>query len=606
MCGIIGIISSIDNNVPKKIIEGLNRLTYRGYDSCGVAFIVNGKLEILKDVGTVDKLDRTYKVSSRESFIGVGHTRWATHGRPTRENAQPHADCKFTIAVAENGIISNCYDLDDKLAKEGHIIRSRCDSEPVAHLVEKYMKEGKSFEESVFKTVSRLKGLYALVLISTSEPDKIIAVKSGNPLIIGIGNGENYIASDLPALLPLTNKYIPLKDGEIAIITPFSVTIKNFEGKIIKRKPLVTDLTPESAEKGKFETFMLKEMYEQPTVIQNAILLAETKYMNQFVKYILEADKVFLIACGSSFNASLVASYWFNKLAGMCIPAVIASEFDELYGNSVDSNTAIIGVSQSGETQHVITTVKRAKEKDAKILGVINVLGSQLMYLSDVYLPIGAGPEICVLATKTYMNQLMSLFLASLHTGLENGSIDRSDFNRYLSLARRLPKKLSSTIKLADKTMLQLSEKYYTQQNILVLSHGLNYGTACEGSLKIKEVSYIHSEALPSGELLHGHLALVDEKMLNIFLLTKDDTMEFTLGNMSEVHSRNGKIIAITAGKPIGEEFSSHMITVPEIDPILTPFLYVVPLQFFAYHLAKKLGRNIDQPRNLAKTITVT
>ncbi|HDM23726.1 glutamine--fructose-6-phosphate transaminase (isomerizing) [archaeon] len=606
MCGIIGIISSNDNRVPKKITEGLNRLTYRGYDSCGVAIISNGKLEIVKDVGTVDKLEKIYKVSEKRSFIGIGHTRWATHGRPTQENAQPHADCDFKIAVAENGIISNCYELDSELEREGHIIRSRCDSEPVAHIVEKYLKKGMSFEESVLKTIPSLKGLFALVLISVHEPDKIIAVRNGNPLMIGIGNGENYVASDLPALLSFTNKYIPLKDGEIAIITSESVTIKDFNGKIVVRKPFITDLTPESAEKGKFETFMLKEIYEQPTVIQNAILLAETKYMDKFVKHILEADKVFMIACGSSYNASLVASYWFNKLAGMCIPAVIASEFNELYGNSVDEDTAIIGVSQSGETQHVVTTVKQAKEKSAKILGVINVLGSQLMYLSDVYLPIGAGPEICVLATKTYMNQLMTLFLASLHTGLESGRIDRSEFSNYLSLARKLPEKLLSTINMSDKIMPKLSGRYYKQQSILVLSHGLNYGTACEGSLKIKEVSYIHSEALPSGELLHGHLALVDDKMLNVFLLTKDDTMEFTLGNMSEVHSRNGKIIAITAGEPVGEEFSSHMVIVPEIDPLLSPFLYVVPLQFFAYHLAKKLGRNIDQPRNLAKTITVT
>jgi glutamine---fructose-6-phosphate transaminase (isomerizing) len=622
MCGIVGYVGN--KQVVPVILDGLRRLEYRGYDSAGIAVAGNGDgLQVRRAQGKLRNLEEVIRLKPLDGTYGIGHTRWATHGRPTEENAHPHRDCTGKIVVVHNGIVENYVSLKKKLIEEGHRFTTETDTEVIAHLVEKNMQSNNGhrvpLEEAVRKTVQLLTGVFAIAVISSDEPNKIVAARNGPPAVIGLGKDEYFVASDVPAILYHTRDLFFLADGDLATITPSGVQLTDFEGRHIERQVQHITWDPIMAEKGGFKHFMLKEIYEQPRAVRDTTLgrasldtgkvfLDEMDITeNDFRKL----EKVYIAACGTSWHAALAGKFMIERLAKLPVEVDYASEFryrDPLNG----PNDLTILITQSGETADTIAAMRESRAKGSKTLGICNVVGSMIARESNGTIYTHAGPEIGVASTKAFTAQLTALFLFAVHLAQVRGALDSEQSKRLLTELTRMPGKLE-TLLTRDEETEDLAKEYHRAHDFLFLGRGVHYPIALEGALKLKEISYIHAEGYPAGEMKHGPNALIDEDLPVVILATRDPNdpgsvlrYEKTLSNLKEVKARSGTVIAIaTDGDDEIREAADHVLYVPEAPELLSPILEVVPCQLLAYHIAVRRGCDVDQPRNLAKSVTV-
>src|SRR5579864_1446985 len=622
MCGIIGYIGSKD--VVPVLIEGLRKLEYRGYDSAGVAVVRNGAIDLRRSAGKLRNLEETIRLKPLDGTYGIGHTRWATHGRPTEENAHPHRDCTGKIVVVHNGIIENYLSLKKKLIEEGHKFSTETDTEVIAHLIEKnFFVKGNghkpSLEEAVRKTVKVLSGVFALAVISVAEPDKIVAARNGPPAVIGLGNDEYFVASDVPAILSHTRDLFFLHDGDLAVITPAGVQLMDFDGKPIVREVQHITWDPIMAEKGGFKHFMLKEIYEQPRAVRETALgrisLDTGKVFLEEMEVTEEefrnTRKINIAACGTSWHAALAGKFMIERLARIPVEVDYASEWR--YRNPIiSSNELTLLITQSGETADTIAAQREAKAKGSKTLAICNVVGAMIAREAAGTVYTHAGPEIGVASTKTFTAQLTALFLLALYLGELRGETSTEEAKKYIDELLKIPHKLEQLL-ARDEECEALAKQYYRVQDFLFLGRGIHYPIALEGALKLKEISYIHAEGYPAGEMKHGPNALIDENLPVVMVATKDANdpnsvlrYEKTMSNVKEVKARSGILIAVaTEGDEEIKESVDHVIYVPHAPELLLPILEVVPLQLLAYHIAVRRGCDVDQPRNLAKSVTV-
>ena len=585
MCGIVGYIGF--RNARDVLLKSLKRLEYRGYDSAGVA-IVNDSIHLEKKKGYIDSLKVDF-----DGTLGIGHTRWATHGVPDDRNAHPFLDCKGEIAIVHNGIIENFMELKEELIKRGHEFSSDTDSEVIAHLIEEYY-DG-DLKDAFLKAISKLRGSFAIVAIHRDER-KIMGVKNESPLVIGIGDHENFIASDIPAFLEYTNRVMVLKDGEVCEITDDFVKIFDSNGNLIKKDVEYIEWSIEDAEKSGYEHFMLKEIFEQPQAVDNTLhsLLSRNDMPMDF-------DKVTIVACGTSYLAGLTGKYIIEELLHIPVEVYYASEYR--YRAEVYDSYLTILITQSGETADTLAAARRAKRLGNPTLAITNVVGSSITNYVDTVLYTNAGPEIGVAATKTFTSQLMVLYYFALQSAKNMGKIAHERYQELLSSLHKIPYQIEKSLNL-EEIIIQEAEKLKNKEHIFYIARGLNYPIALEGALKMKEISYIHAEGYPAGELKHGPLALIDNGTPVVALVPEDRTYEKMLSSIKEVSARNAYVIAISPNEDV-EKYVDTLIRVPPIDPILSPFVNVVALQLLAYHTARLLGREIDKPRNLAKSVTV-
>ena len=625
MCGIVGYVGK--KSVVPVIIEGLRKLEYRGYDSAGIAVAGKGALlEVCRAEGKLKNLEEALKKNPLDGTFGIGHTRWATHGRPTEENAHPHRDCTGKIVVVHNGIVENYLSLKKRLIEEGHTFSTETDTEVIAHLVEKHLFSGAdgngtkvSLEDAVRKTVKMLTGVFALGVLSVNDPDKIVAARNGPPAVIGIGDGEYFIASDVPGLLEHTRNMIFLHDGDLAIITKSGVRITDFEGSPLERKPQHINWDPIMAEKGGFKHFMLKEIYEQPRAVRDTtigrvsldsgkVFLEEMDITPAEFK---KARKINVAACGTSWHAGLAAKYMIERLARLPVEVDYASEWR--YRDPIISSDEItLLITQSGETADTIAAQREAKSKGSKTLAICNVVGSMIARESSGTVYTHAGPEIGVASTKAFTAQLTASFLLAMYLGQVRGVLQPEAAKKLITELTLLPNKLEQLL-ARDKEIEELAKQYSKVQDFLFLGRGIHFPIALEGALKLKEISYIHAEGYAAGEMKHGPNALIDENLPVVVVATRDEhdkesvlRYEKTLSNIQEVAARSGIVIAIaTEGDKEISESASHVIYVPQAPELLSPILEVVPLQLLAYHIAIRRGCDVDQPRNLAKSVTV-
>lgn len=590
------------------ILVGLEKLEYRGYDSAGIAVIHNGRLLVRKRAGRIGDLYNLVNGLAFNGKVGIGHTRWATHGKVNDINAHPHVDCKSQIAVAHNGIIENFEELKRELESRGHKFISETDSEVVPHLIEEYY-EG-SLVDAVLKAVNRLKGSFALVIVSSNEPDKIIGVKMNSPLIVGIGKGEMFLASDVTPLLAHTKEVIPLADGEIAVLTQDSWRIIDFNGNEKKKEVSKVEWTVDMAEKGQFPHFMLKEIFEQPEVIsrnlQYYIRGNEVTLLKDFNlrRLLLNKDRILIQASGTSLHAGLVGKYVLEKLAKIQTDVDFSSEFR--YREPVlNQNTLVIAISQSGETADTLAGVKMVKENGLEVLSIVNVKDSSIARESDYVLYINAGPEIGVASTKAYTAQILILTLLSLEVGLLRGYVSEEEFQTLRKELNEIP---SMIRKALDKNVQikEVADKFLDAKYFMFLGRGVNYPTALEGALKLKEISYIHAIGYAAGEMKHGPLALVDKDLPVVFINPYTSVYEKSINNLEEVKARGGVILSvITEGDEKMKALSDYTFEIPRVNELFTPIVSIIPLQLFAYHVAVGRGCDVDKPRNLAKSVTV-
>jgi glucosamine--fructose-6-phosphate aminotransferase (isomerizing) len=606
MCGIIGYIGNKD--LDSVILVGLEKLEYRGYDSAGIAVIHNGRLLVRKRAGRIGDLYNLVNGLAFNGKVGIGHTRWATHGKVNDINAHPHVDCKSQIAVAHNGIIENFEELKRELESRGHKFISETDSEVVPHLIEEYY-EG-SLVDAVLKAVNRLKGSFALVIVSSNEPDKIIGVKMNSPLIVGIGKGEMFLASDVTPLLAHTKEVIPLADGEIAVLTQDSWRIIDFNGNEKKKEVSRVEWTVDMAEKGQFPHFMLKEIFEQPEVISRNLEYYirgnEVTLLKDFNlrRLLLNKDRILIQASGTSLHAGLVGKYVLEKLAKIQTDVDFSSEFR--YREPVlNQNTLVIAISQSGETADTLAGVKMVKENGLEVLSIVNVKDSSIARESDYVLYINAGPEIGVASTKAYTAQILILTLLSLEVGLLRGYVSEEEFQTLRKELNEIP---SMIRKVLDKNaqIKEVADKFLDAKYFMFLGRGVNYPTALEGALKLKEISYIHAIGYAAGEMKHGPLALVDKDLPVVFINPYTSVYEKSINNLEEVKARGGVILSvITEGDERMKALSDYTFEIPRVNELFTPIVSIIPLQLFAYHVAVGRGCDVDKPRNLAKSVTV-
>jgi len=606
MCGIFGCILK-NGEVASIIHSSLKRLEYRGYDSIGEVTLNDGKLFIKKDAGKIDEVHVAHNLDDLPGKIGVGHTRWATHGAPTKLNAHPHTDCKEQIAVVHNGIIENFAELKMELGERGHIFKSKTDTEIIAHLVEEKMFEGLGLKEAVAETVKRLDGSYAIAVISSKEPDKIVCARKESPLILGISEDGVYCASDIPAFLPLTNKVVIVEDGELIVLREDGYEIRKIADlKPVVREPKIIDWTPKMAEKQGYPHFMLKEIMEQPLSLRNTLRMQE-HYLELMATFLDRADQLFLVACGTSYHACLAASYIFSKLAFHVTNPVIASEFTEQHGKSVSIDSTILAVSQSGETADTLGAVETARERAATIMGLTNTIGSTLTRVSRVYIGQQSGPEIGVAATKTFTAQLSVLTQLALRLAKMRGKVSQDEIDFLEGKVGQIPTIVETILKTQHEKIKHLAQKYKDKACFFFLGRGISYATVLEGRLKLMEIAYVPAIAFPAGESKHGPISLVEPDFPVIFVCPKDDTRKTLIGNIMEMKARGATIIAVC--EESDEEIkrlADDYIEVPnEIPEVLSPIPYVVPLQLFAYHMALERGCDPDKPRNLAKSVTV-
>jgi glucosamine--fructose-6-phosphate aminotransferase (isomerizing) len=617
MCGIVGYIGS--KRVVPLILDGLRRLEYRGYDSAGIAVVrADGKLEIRRAPGKLRNLEESIRVTPLEGLYGIGHTRWATHGRPTEENAHPHRDCSGDIVVVHNGIIENYLDLKNQLVKEGHKFQTETDTEIIAHLLEKYSKDA-PLEKAVLETVKVMTGAYALVALSARDPQKIVAARMGPPIVVGLGENEYFVASDIPALLEHTRSVFFLGDGEIAILTPQGVKLIDFESRALTRPPQHIAWDPIMAEKGGFKHFMQKEIFEQPRAVRDTLLGRISQETGKVFLDEMDISEdefrnfrdVKIVACGTSWHAALAGKFMIERLAHVPVEVDYGSEFR--YRDPIlDKHTLIIAISQSGETADTLAAEREARQKGAKILSICNVVGSMLTRESNGTIYTHAGPEIGVASTKAFTGQLTALLLTALYLGQVRGKLSPAASQKLMQELTRLPHKIE-TILQHDAELEELGRQFFRHTDFLYLGRGIHYPIALEGALKLKEISYIHAEGYPAGEMKHGPNALIDENLPVVLIATRDESdpasmirYEKTISNLQEVKARDGIVIAIvTEGDRLARESADHVFEVPAAPELIAPILEIVPLQLLAYHIAVRRGCDVDQPRNLAKSVTV-
>jgi glucosamine--fructose-6-phosphate aminotransferase (isomerizing) len=608
MCGIIGYIGS--KKVVPVILDGLRRLEYRGYDSAGIAVVDRGELKVRRSAGKLRDLEESLSASPLEGQFGLGHTRWATHGRPTEENAHPHRDCRGSIVVVHNGIIENYLALKEGLAGKGHRFATETDTEVIAHLLEE--NSSGSLEEAMQRTTPLLRGVYALAALSTREPNKIVAARRGPPLVVGLGDREFFVASDVPALLHHTRDVFFLDDNEIAVVTEGGVRILDGSGRTVGKQVQRITWDPIMAEKSGFKHFMLKEIYEQPRAIRDTLLgrfSLDTGRVYLDEMEITEEDfrrirKVNLIACGTSYHAALVGKFLIEGLARVPVEVDTASEFryrDPL----VDPESLTVVISQSGETADTLAAQREAKAKGSKSLAVCNVVGSMMTREAQGVIYTHAGPEIGVASTKAFTAQLTALNLLALYLGRTRGTLDPAATRRHLEALTRVPVHIEAIL-AGDPHIEEIAKRFFKASDFLFLGRGVNYPIALEGALKLKEISYIHAEGYPAGEMKHGPIALIDENLPVVTLACEGPVYEKMLANMEEVKAREGILIAVAAeGSAEVAAKADHAVLVPRTHELLYPILMVVPLQLLAYHIALRRGCDVDQPRNLAKSVTV-
>jgi glucosamine--fructose-6-phosphate aminotransferase (isomerizing) len=617
VCGIVGYIGP--KRVVPLILDGLKRLEYRGYDSAGIAVVgENGGLNIRRAPGKLRNLEESIRITPLDGVYGIGHTRWATHGRPTEENAHPHRDCTGEIVVVHNGIIENYLELKRQLIAEGHKFVTETDTEIIAHLIEKYSKDT-SLEEAVLKTVKVMSGAYALVALSTRDPLKIVAARLGPPIVVGLGENEFFVASDIPAILQHTRNVFFLGDGEVAVLTPQGVHLMDFESHAINRPVQHVTWDPIMAEKGGFKHFMQKEIFEQPRAVRDTLLgriSQETGKVFLDPMDITEEEfrnfqDVKIIACGTSWHAALAGKFMIEKLAQIPVEVDYGSEYryrDPIVGKK----SLAIAISQSGETADTLAAEREARQKGAKVLGICNVVGSMLTREANGTIYTHAGPEIGVASTKAFTGQLTALMLTALYLAQVRGKLTPALAQSLMQELTRVPHKIE-TILQRDAALEELARLFFRHTDFLYLGRGIHYPIALEGALKLKEISYIHAEGYPAGEMKHGPNALIDENLPVVIIATRDESdpasmtrYEKTISNLQEVKARDGIVIAIvTEGDQLARDSADHVVEVPAVPELLAPILEIVPLQLLAYHIAVRRGCDVDQPRNLAKSVTV-
>ena len=616
MCGIIGYIGPKD--VVPVLIDGLRKLEYRGYDSAGVAVVSHGAVSFRRSAGKLSNLERVLSLDPIAGDIGdygVGHTRWATHGRPTEENAHPHRDCTGRIVVVHNGIIENYLDLKQELQRQGHVFVTETDTEIVAHLVEREMKDD-GLENALRRVLLLVRGLFALVLISADDPDKIVAARNGPPIVVGLGEGEFFVASDIPAILSHTRDVVFLGDEEMAVITRTGVSFTDFFGRPVSKATQRVLWDPIMAEKAGFKHFMLKEIFEQPTAARETIL---GRVSQDSGKVFLEPmaitdtelgamERVTLLACGTSWHAALVGKFLIEQLARLPVEVDYGSEYR--YRNPiVGARTLAVVITQSGETADTLAALREAKRDGARSIAICNVVGSMATRETEGTVYTHAGPEIGVASTKAFTSQLVALYLLALRLGQARGALSLEASKPHLDALLQLPLLLEQTLKVAPE-IDEAAARFHARTDFLYLGRGINYPIALEGALKLKEISYIHAEGYPAGEMKHGPIALIDEQMPVVAIAPRDHVFEKMIGNMQEVKARGGSVIALTTrgDTKLGAILDPKVdviIEVPHAPELLTPILMVVPLQMLAYNIAVRRGCDVDQPRNLAKSVTV-
>ncbi|MHA1214017.1 MAG: glutamine--fructose-6-phosphate transaminase (isomerizing) [Candidatus Hodarchaeales archaeon] len=608
MCGIIAITTSSKTKVSKLITTGLKRLEYRGYDSVGIATINNGKIEILKDAGTIDSVNKKLCLEQLEGSIGIGHTRWATHGPPNQINAHPHSDCSGKIMVVHNGIIENYLELKEILKRKGHKFSSQTDSEVIAHLVEEELKttnQQKSVVMAFKQALSKLEGAYAITLIHVDEPETIFLARKDSPLVIGVRDDTKFAASDIPAFLEYTKRVIVLKNGEIATITPKAVYIER-NGFKVQPKPVIVSWTAESAQKSGYPHFMLKEIHEQPIVLKNTLNISND-IISRASKKIINADRIVFIACGTSYHASLSGYHQFQRiLKKKPMYSVIASEY-ETYSDFFDKDTLFIAISQSGETLDVMKSLTKARKSGSSILSIGNVTDSSIPRLSHISLYTKAGPEIGVAASKTHTTQIALLTRLALQLEYDTGIYNKNEYTEQVeTLLQKTPELARSVINQNELKAKKLASIIQNQQHAYFLARGYNMPVALEGALKLKEISYIHAEAFPAGESKHGPIAIVEQDFPVIMIAPNDWTSKKIVGNAEEMRARGGYIISVTEKQHIIVPRSDYTFFIPKtFSDIINPIVYIIPLQMLAYYTAVKRGFDPDKPKNLAKTVTV-
>ncbi|MEP6782207.1 MAG: glutamine--fructose-6-phosphate transaminase (isomerizing) [Acidobacteriota bacterium] len=612
MCGIVGYIGP--KPVVPVLLDGLRRLEYRGYDSAGVAVVQNGVVEVRRSAGKLINLENSIQAKPLAGVYGLGHTRWATHGRPTEENAHPHRDGSGRIVVVHNGIIENYLEIKRELIAEGHKFESETDTEVVAHLVQKeWQNDG--LENAVLRAMKRVRGLFALVLLSADDPEKLVTVRNGPPIVVGIGEGEYFVASDVPALLSHTRNVVFLDDREMAVITAKGVTFMTLDGKTVERTPTRVTWDPISAEKAGYKHFMLKEIFEQPSAVRDTVLgraslesgqihLDEMGLSDAALKNI---DKITLLACGTSWHAALVGKFMIEELAKLPVEVDYGSEYR--YRDPIVSNkTLAVAITQSGETADTLAAMREAKGKGARSLAICNVVGSMATRECEGTIITHAGPEIGVASTKAFTTQLVALYLFALKLSEVRGTLPQQERCDRIKALMQLPQVLEDTLKIS-KQMEEIAARFHTRSDFLYLGRGVNYPIALEGALKLKEISYIHAEGYPAGEMKHGPIALIDEQMPVVALATHDHVFEKMQGNIQEAKARGGSIIAVTTqGDTTLQELLTDgdcMVAVPATDRLLMPVVISLPLQLLSYYIAVRRGCDVDQPRNLAKSVTV-
>ena len=612
MCGIVGYIGP--KPVVPVLLDGLRRLEYRGYDSAGVAVVQDGAVEVRRSAGKLINLENSIQAKPLAGVYGLGHTRWATHGRPTEENAHPHRDGSGRIVVVHNGIIENYLEIKRELIAEGHKFESETDTEVVAHLVEKEWKND-GLENAVLRAMTRVRGLFALVLLSSDDPNKLVTVRNGPPIVVGIGDGEYFVASDVPAILSHTRDVVFLDDREMAVITATGVKFMTFEGKTVERKPTRVTWDPISAEKAGYKHFMLKEIFEQPHAVRDTILgraSLETGQIHLNEMTLSDADlksidKITLLACGTSWHAALVGKFMIEELAKVSVEVDYGSEY-RYRDPIVNNRTLAIAITQSGETADTLAAMREAKGKGARSVAICNVVGSMATREAEGTIYTHAGPEIGVASTKAFTTQLVALYLFALKLSEVRGTLSAADRCSHIKELMKLPQILEDTLKIS-KEMEDIAARFHSRSDFLYLGRGINYPIALEGALKLKEISYIHAEGYPAGEMKHGPIALIDENMPVVAIATHDHVFEKMQGNIQEAKARGGSIIAVTTqGDTTLEQLlgeSDSLVAVPSTHRLLMPIVISLPLQLLSYHIAVRRGCDVDQPRNLAKSVTV-
>jgi glucosamine--fructose-6-phosphate aminotransferase (isomerizing) len=607
MCGIIGVVQK-HGNVAPFLHQALKRLEYRGYDSVGVTTIAEGKLYMKKERGKIEEVHRRLNLDDMPGSIGIGHTRWATHGIPSMLNAHPHFDCNSEISVVHNGVIDNFMELRAELRERGHELKSETDTEVIPHLIEDYMRDGLSLFQAVKETTKRIEGTYAIVVMSTKEEtSRIVCTRDGNPLVIGRKEDASYVSSDIPAFLPMTNDMILLLDGEIASLTSDGVRIEKLaDNSEVKREGIRISWTADQAQKSGYPHFMLKEIHEQPEAIRNTLRLRDD-VIREAAKVIHSSKKVIMLGMGTSGHAAQAGRHMFASLAGVLPIFELASDFPDTVYRTLTQNDCVIAITQSGETTDTISAVKYAKESGAKVVAITNVVGSSITRYADYTVLTQAGPEIGVAATKTFMVQLAALALLALSLGELTGFVDASVIERKRKFLQRIPDIVSETISRNEELARRLAGLMYDKPSLLFLGRGVSIATAEEGALKLKEIAYNHAEAYSAGESKHGPIALVQEDYPVIFVAPDDETRNRMIGNIMEMRARGASIVSVISkdDKELAS-LSKHVFTIPEqIEAEFSTMIFVVPLQLFSYYMALKKGYDPDKPRNLAKSVTV-